>query len=113
VHILTSCVLLKKTIMPISIYKQETAESIAWLCNDLWDLPTQIDELENWLKANCNNLKPEKYIIDIAFDIRPTATGGGSAISSESMKIMSENNMDLFLSEYPNQIEHITEENDD
>ncbi|HUW06343.1 MAG TPA: hypothetical protein VMW01_08770 [Williamwhitmania sp.] len=96
--------------MPISIYKQETAESIAWLCNDYWDLPTQIDELEEWLKTKCKNLKADKYIIDIAFDIRPNATGGGSAISSESMKIMAENNMDLFLSEYPNQIEDLTEE---
>lgn len=90
--------------MPINIYKQDSTDKIAWLCEDIWDLPNQISELENWLKHNTDNLPKYDYVIDIGFDIRPNATGGGAVINSEILKIMSEKGFELYLSEYPNQI---------
>jgi len=90
--------------MPINIYKQDSTEEIAWLCEDIWDLPNQISELEDWLKNSTDNLPKSDYVIDIGFDIRPKATGGGVVISSEMIKIMNEKGFELFLSEYPNQL---------
>ena len=90
--------------MPINIYKQDSTDKLAWLCEDIWDLPNQISQLEDWLKNNSDNLVKSGYIIDIGFDIRPNATGGGAVISSEMMKIMNEKGFELFLSEYPNQL---------
>ena len=90
--------------MPITIYKENTTEIIACLCDDIWDLPNQISELEKWLKEKSKKLPKAKHIIDIGFDIRPDANGGGTVLSSKCMKIMSENNFDLFLSEYPRQL---------
>ncbi len=90
--------------MPINIYKQNSTDRIAWLCDDIWDLPNQISELEKWLIENSKNLPKAEYVIDIAFDIRPDATGGGSVISLELMKLMLEKGFELYLSEYPNQI---------
>lgn len=90
--------------MPINIYKQDSTDKIAWLCEDIWDLPNQISELEDWLKNNTDNLPKSDYVIDIGFDIRPNAAGGGAVINSEMLKIMSEKGFELFLSEYPNQL---------
>ena len=86
--------------MPINIYKEETIENLAWLCNDIWDLPIQILELEKWLEANKRMISPSKYIADIGFTIKKDAGGGGSTFSSNSMKIMAELGIDLYLSEY-------------
>tara|TARA_R110000796_G_scaffold77585_1_gene173305 strand:- start:31701 stop:31979 length:279 start_codon:yes stop_codon:yes gene_type:complete len=88
--------------MPINIYKEENQEKLAWLCEELWDLPNQIDALETWLKEKVSNLKPNKYIADIGFEIRDHASGGGGILSSEAMKIMGKIGMNLYFSEYPN-----------
>lgn len=88
--------------MPINLYKEKTGEKIDWLCDDIWDLPTQIETLQTWIKDNKEKLTPDKYVADIGFDIRKNAAGGGAALDSETMKIMGDLGIDLFLSEYPN-----------
>jgi hypothetical protein len=87
--------------MPINIYSKKSTDKIAWLCDDIWDLPNQIEELENWLTKNCKTLPKADYVIDIGFNIRPEANGGGSVISSTLMKLMADKGFDLYLSEYP------------
>ncbi|MBJ6117596.1 hypothetical protein JAO76_05310 [Pontibacter sp. BT310] len=87
--------------MPINIYNKLNFESIDHLCDDVWDLPSLIDSLENWLKKTGRNLSEGSYVADIGFDIRKDASGGGGVINSESMSIMREIGMDVYLSEYP------------
>ena len=87
--------------MPIDIYIEESGEKLDWLCDEHWDLPTQIDALETWLINKGKSLEPSKYVADIGFDIRKNSTGGGGVLSSESMTIMGEIGMDVYFSEYP------------
>jgi hypothetical protein len=88
--------------MPINIYNQTNFEKLDLLCDDVWDLPNQIGTLEKWVKTKGILLPKSSYVADIGFDIRKDATGGGAVLNSETMKIMSEIGMDIFLSEYPN-----------
>lgn len=88
--------------MPIRIYNQTNNEKIDWLCDDIWDLPNQIDTLDTWLKTKGILLSKSSYVVDIGFDIQNDSSGGGAVLNSESMRIMSEIGMDIFLSEYPN-----------
>ena len=87
--------------MPINIYIQETFEKVDWLCEEIWDLPTQIDALKTWLDKKGKDLEPNKYVADIGFDIRKDASGGGGVLNSKSMEIMGRIKMDLYFSEYP------------
>ncbi|NDV69597.1 hypothetical protein [Dysgonomonas sp. 25] len=86
--------------MPINIYI-DNFERIDYLCEDIWDLPNQIDSLEKWLQTKGVILPKGSYVADIGFDIRKDATGGGAVLSSESMKIMGDIGMDVYFSEYP------------
>jgi len=88
--------------MPINIYNQTNNEKLEWLCDNVWDLPNQIDTLEKWLRTKGVLFPKSSYVADIGFDIRKDVTGGGAVINSDSMKIMSDIGMDIFLSEYPN-----------
>ena len=87
--------------MPINIYIEDSGEKMDWLCDEIWDLPSQIDSLETWLMKKGKNLKPSKYVADIGFDIRKDSAGGGGVLSSESMAIMGKIGMDVYFSEYP------------
>ncbi|TXK74466.1 hypothetical protein [Mesonia sp. K4-1] len=87
--------------MPINIYIEESGEKLDWLCDEHWDLPTQIDALETWLKNKGKSLAPSKYVADIGFNIRKDATGGGGVLNSESMAIMGKIGMNVYFSEYP------------
>ena len=86
--------------MPINIYIEESGEKLDWLCDEYWDLPTQIDALETWLIDKGQSLEPNKYVADIGFDIRKDATGGGGVLNSKSMAIMGKIGMDIYFSEY-------------
>lgn len=88
--------------MPINIYNQTNNEKLDWLCEDVWDLPNQIHTLEKWLMTKGVLLPKSSYVADIGFDIRKDATGSGAVLNSETMKIMSDIGMDIYLSEYPN-----------
>ena len=87
--------------MPVNIYNSENAEQVAWLSEESWELPTQIDDLEEWLLENQETLPVGKYVADIGFDIRKDACGGGAVLSTKSMEIMAKLGIELFLSEYP------------
>ncbi|MCP4990165.1 MAG: hypothetical protein GY928_30235 [Colwellia sp.] len=89
--------------MPINIYLQDKDENkkIAWLCDNDWELPSQIDELEKWLITNESTLSKGSYVADIGFNIRKDALGGGGVVTLRMMEIMLNIGMELFLSEYP------------
>lgn len=87
--------------MPINIYIESSGEKLDWLCDESWELPTQIVALENWLNSKGKTLKPNKYVADIGFDIRKDASGGGGILNSKSMAIMGKIGMDVYFSEYP------------
>ena len=91
--------------MPVNIYNEENYEKIDLLCKDIWDLPNQIDALEDWLRTKGKHITKGNYVADIGFDIRKDASGGGGTLDSESMKIMGEIGMNVYLSEYPGTIE--------
>lgn len=87
--------------MPIVIYRtKQPTDKLACLCDDFWELPIQVSELEKWLDENKNKITPDDYIADIGFTQRGDACGGGAALSPESMGIMAEVGMWLYLSEY-------------
>jgi hypothetical protein len=90
--------------MPINIYNQKTTDRLALLCDDIWDLSNQISELEKWIMENVESFPKSDYVIDIGFDIRPDATGGGAVINSDLMRLMADKGFNLYLSEYPNQL---------
>jgi hypothetical protein len=73
---------------------------IAWLLNDNWRLPDQMKVFEAWLVDN-KSLPTGNYKADIGFSPRPDAFGGGGKVSLDSMKIMVQLGLELYLSEYP------------
>ncbi len=87
--------------MPISIYNEVNNDRIKYLSANIWDLPTQINELQQWLEKDGTKLKKGKYVADIGFDIRKDATGGGGIINSKMINILAEIGMEIYLSEYP------------
>ena len=93
--------------MPVRIDRKtdENNEEVAWLCDDEWELPTQLETLEKWLKEKGQNLSKDTYVADVGFSPRSNACGGGGVISTESMQIMVSIGMELFLSEYPEMVE--------
>jgi hypothetical protein len=88
--------------MPINIYRDDTSEQdqIACLCDGNWDLASQVAALSLWLEENGKTLLPGSYIADIGFCWRREASGGGAVLSPKAMKIMSDIEMHVFLSEY-------------
>mgnify|MGYP003654110708 CR=1 FL=1 len=86
--------------MPIYIYSEGSTEKLARISKGVWDLPTQIKELESWLFENPLSLSPANYIADLGFSIRENACGGGAILSPEAMSIMGNLGLKLYLSEY-------------
>ena len=86
--------------MPINIYNEINNEKIEYLCEDVWDLSTQIYELEKWLTEKGKELPIGKYVADIGFDIRKNASGGGGIINTKMINIMSKIGIEVYLSEY-------------
>ena len=86
--------------MPIHIKLEQSNEKLAHLAKDHWELPIQIQELENWLLENPLNLTPSNYIADVGFSIRENACGGGAILSPKAMSIMGKLGVKLYLSEY-------------
>ena len=74
---------------------------IGYLCDDSWEMPTQINALDAWLKENKDNIKKGSYVADLGYSPREGALGGGTVLTTEAMKIMVAIGMDLYLSEYP------------
>jgi hypothetical protein len=93
--------------MPINIIDYSNAKegdkghALEWLCDDEWEMPTQIEALENWLIENQDKLSKGSYVADIGFSPRPGAAGGGAVLTKQTMEIMVSIGMELCLSEYP------------
>ena len=91
--------------MAINIYRipaEDSApiESVAWLCDEVWLLPEQIDELSRWVQENSETLPPGEYVADIGFHARAGACGGGPILEAATMRRMGEAGISLYLSEY-------------
>ena len=89
--------------MPINIYRNIESEDrrLAYLCDDDWELPSQLLVLEEWLDRACSELEPGNIVADIGFTIRAEAMGGGAVLSASVMGKFSDFGIDLYLSEYP------------
>ena len=87
--------------MPINIYEDSTpTKKLAWLCDDVWDLPTQLPTLLAWISSNRDTLGKEKIVADIALSIRKDGSGGGAVLTAEEMKELVAANVDVYFSEY-------------
>ena len=90
--------------MPVSIYRVtpqgEKNHRIAWLCDGEWTLTPQSEALAAWLRAEGSGLEPARYVADIGFSWRRDACAGGPAFSPETLRIMADLGMSLFISEY-------------
>lgn len=84
----------------IIITNENSGKTIATLCEDIWDLPSQIEYLKEWLKKNINSLANENYIADIGFGIRPDACSGGGVLDHELIELISKARMEIYFSEY-------------
>jgi len=87
--------------VPISIYRDDVSRAeVAWLCDDDWELPSQVAALRAWLAESAPDVGTGPYIADIGFSVRRAAVAGGSALSPEMMRRMVDCGITLFLSEY-------------
>lgn len=87
--------------MPIHIYFEDKERSeIAWLCDGEWKLPDQMKALLAWAEKQKGALKEGKKSADLGFAIRNDAAGGGAVLTAENMKMLSDLDIDLYLSEY-------------
>jgi len=90
--------------MPVNIYRVlpdgGDNVSIAWLCDNEWSLPPQIDTLCAWLKEIESTLSPAEYVADVGFGWRRDARSGGPVLEPADMARMVALGMSLFLSEY-------------
>ncbi len=75
-------------------------KSVAWLCENSWELPVQLDELERWLENEGSDLPSGSYIADIGFSQRDDASGGGGTLSVSTMSQLVKLGMEIWLSEY-------------
>lgn len=86
--------------MSIHIVSEGWGQSFASLCEEDWELPSQIAFLETWLAEHRAELPMGRWIADVGFSVRKGASGGGAAISPEMMRMMADLGMSLYLSEY-------------
>ena len=89
--------------MPITIFRQlagaQSNERYAWLCDDIWELPTQLRALAAWLSQQ-EDLEPGDYAADIGYSVREGATGGGEKMSREMISDLHRLGMEVHFSEY-------------
>ena len=85
--------------MPISIFESK-GEKVAWLCENDWELASQVDELEEWLKQNVEKLPKSQYVADIGYVSRKEASGGGGILTVRCMEMLISIEMEVWFSEY-------------
>lgn len=79
----------------------EKSENYLKLADEDWDLRSQFEVFESWLKSDAGALSSsEGWIADIGFTPREGACGGGPVISLEIMELCLANKITIFLSEY-------------
>lgn len=86
--------------MPIHLYAEKDRVSIKELNVEEWDLPTQLQKLEEWVLANKSSLNNGPYVADIGFMVRDHAGGGGAVLSHEVMRVFAELGLSIYFSEY-------------
>ena len=86
--------------MAINFYKESDFQEIAYLDEDIWDLPTQLNTLELWVTENQMTLNEGPYVADIGFSVRKNASGGGATLSPSAMKLFAELKITIYFSEY-------------
>ncbi|MBI1493276.1 hypothetical protein [Halocynthiibacter styelae] len=94
--------------MPINVFSncvdtsaaEEKSKSLAWLCDETWDLSAQLFEFERWLEKDGQNLPKGSYIADIGFSARQDASGGGGILSVSAMQTLVTIGMEMWFSEY-------------
>lgn len=91
--------------MPIHLYTEKDRTSLKELHIEEWDLPTQLDKLEQWVLANRSLLINGPYVADVGFMVRKETSGGGAVLSPEAMKVMADVKMSIYFSEYAGQVE--------
>ena len=66
-----------------------------------WDFDEQIEAIERWLKKNKDyDFSEGVWVIDVGFEARSTVAVSGYTISVNIMKMLSEKNITLWLSDY-------------
>jgi len=79
----------------------EKSENFLKLAKDDWNLKTQFEVFESWLKSEAVKLNPsDAWIADIGFSSGGCATGGVPVISLEIMEICLAHKITIYLSEY-------------
>ena len=69
--------------------------------SESWDLRTQVEALEEWLRRRAAELDPaERWVADIGFNHRPDARGGGPPLTRAFMTMCLDANLEIWLSEY-------------
>ncbi|TGM19419.1 hypothetical protein [Leptospira meyeri] len=80
----------------------EKTENYVNLIENDWNLTAQFEALEEWLKIVDGKLDQKaKWIADLGFAPRRNALGGGPVISLDLMQLCIKNNLEIFISEYP------------
>lgn len=75
-----------------------------------WDIRKQIEALEAWLNIENNKLDTKyQWVADIGFRPSAGALGGGPPITKELMKKCLNNNLEIYLSEYPRAKEELAD----
>lgn len=90
--------------MPVQVYCSSDAEDpfdpIGSVAESDWDLPSQIDKLEQWLSMHHKELNKGSYIADIGFTMREDACGGGAVMSKNLITMLHKIGMEVYFSEY-------------
>lgn len=90
--------------MPISIDDRDKANAeLAWLCDEIWQLPEEIEALSSWCPSNRAGLRLPKgdHVADVGFVLRRDAMGGGAVLTAETMTPLGALGVTLYLSDYP------------
>jgi len=87
--------------MPIYIYKIQSDDYVARLCEGEWRLIHQIEALKNWINEVGDTLEASDYVADLGFCWRKDAACGGPVLDAGFMNKLSSRGISLHLSEYP------------
>jgi hypothetical protein len=86
--------------MPINIYEKDTFKTITILCDDDWDLSSQLDYLEKWIGNNLEMVSLVECVADIGFSIRKDASGGGGVLTKNCIGLLNQSRLEVYFSEY-------------
>jgi len=85
----------------INVKNGEYWEPIGYLCENDWEMSSQIEAFAKWLIQNRKILPKGYYAADLGFSSKKGALGGGCVITKEAMEAMLGIGLELYLTEYP------------